>query len=263
MGDKLQQSRLRLTITGNILRLREYEKPVRSGYSARRSEDAEEITEAAADAPKDVQKALEQRGKSNIRARREVIDLVNVNFPPTTSKFATFTHAENVTDLDESHAKYKRFVQRLRRRYADFKYLTVTEFQKRGAAHYHMLSTLPYIPEKELRELWGQGFIKINAVDHVDNVGAYIAKYMTKAEADPRMIGRKSYMTSKNLEKPRVITDEWEIARILREHGIVDRHEDKRKVFTASFDSEHYGKIIDSDFNLNPNHEFRLSNKFR
>jgi hypothetical protein len=33
-------------------------------------------------------------------------------------------------------------------------------------------------------------------MDHVDNIGAYVIKYMTKEDADPRLIEKKMYQTS-------------------------------------------------------------------
>ena len=38
-----------------------------------------------------------------------------------------------------------------------------------------------------------------------DNVGAYVCKYMTKDNEDPRLVGRKSYLMSRNLDKPQEI----------------------------------------------------------
>ncbi|MGM9458151.1 rolling circle replication-associated protein, partial [Lacticaseibacillus rhamnosus] len=73
--------------------------------------------------------------------------LVLANFDAG-SKFVTFTFAENVKDIDQANREWKKFVQRLRRRYGDFKYLSVIEFQKRGAVHYHMISDLPYVKKK-------------------------------------------------------------------------------------------------------------------
>ncbi|OFV73946.1 hypothetical protein RERY_54430 [Rhodococcus erythropolis] len=84
---------------------------------------------------------------------------------------------------------------------------------------------------------------------------------MTKAEADIRMINKKCYTTSKNMIKPMVLTNPWEIAEFIREMDLkVDTGvEDKKRVFTSSYTSEHYGKIIDIEFNLEPNHEYRLN----
>ena len=51
-----------------------------------------------------------------------------------------------------------------------------------------------------MREIWGNGFIKINRIDRVSNVGAYICKYMTKDNKD--LVGQKCYFTSRGLKKP-------------------------------------------------------------
>jgi len=58
--------------------------------------------------------------------------------------------------------------------------LAVIQFQDRGAIHYHMMSDLPYIPKAKLSKIWGNGFIKINDITNVDNVGAYLIGYMNK-----------------------------------------------------------------------------------
>lgn len=61
-----------------------------------------------------------------------------------------------------------------------------------------MISNLPYIAAKELENIWSNGFIKINAIDKVDNLGAYVIKYMTKDHADERLQGLKAYNCSKD-----------------------------------------------------------------
>lgn len=75
-------------------------------------------------------------------------------------------------------------------------------FRTGGAVHYHCLLNIPYIPHKELQNLWGHGFVFINAIEHVDNIGAYILKYMTKDNNDVRLMGQKAYLSSRNLIKP-------------------------------------------------------------
>jgi hypothetical protein len=45
------------------------------------------------------------------------------------------------------------------------KYVSVVEFQKRGAVHYHaVFFNLPFIVNDELAAIWSHGFIKINAI---------------------------------------------------------------------------------------------------
>ena len=86
-------------------------------------------------------------------------------------------------------------------KYPDFEYLAVPEFQKRGAVHYHLLCDLPFVEVAELQEAWGQGFVKINKIDNVNNVGAYVSKYLGK-EMDERSFGKKKFFCSRNLKKP-------------------------------------------------------------
>jgi S-adenosylmethionine:tRNA-ribosyltransferase-isomerase (queuine synthetase) len=98
------------------------------------------------------------------------------------------------------------------------------EFQKRGAIHFHMLCNLPYVDVNELAKVWKNGFIKLNRLDNVDNVGAYITKYMTKDNVDARLIGKKCYTMSKGLNEPRGYTNEADIEQVLEEldaQGIV------------------------------------------
>ena len=87
------------------------------------------------------------------------------------------------------------------------KYIAVIEFQKRGAIHYHVMLNTPYIPQEEIQNLWRNGFVFINKIDNVDNLGDYIVKYMTKDTAHKRLQGEKAYFCSRNLEKPFEITD--------------------------------------------------------
>ncbi|GAI10009.1 unnamed protein product, partial [marine sediment metagenome] len=42
--------------------------------------------------------------------------------------------------MDITNREFKKFIQRLRYQYGDFKYMAVIEFQDRGAIHYHMIS---------------------------------------------------------------------------------------------------------------------------
>lgn len=100
--------------------------------------------------------------------------------------------------------EFNKFIKRLNYKYnIKSQYSVVIEFQKRGAIHYHVIlyNLTEKIKVNEITSLWGNGHIKINAIDKVDNVGAYICKYMTKTD-DIRLYGRKMYFSSKHLKKP-------------------------------------------------------------
>ncbi|WP_218103644.1 rolling circle replication-associated protein, partial [Rhodococcus erythropolis] len=74
-------------------------------------------------------KSLDSRARSNKRARREVINLVNANFN-NHSKFITLTYEENMQDVEEARKHFKEFIQRMRRKYGNFRYIVVIEFQE-------------------------------------------------------------------------------------------------------------------------------------
>lgn len=154
--------------------------------------------------------------------------------------FITFTFADNITDLSTANPLWKRFV----RSYSyslgyRLKYLTVVEFQKRGAVHYHSIffnvkqesqSLSPIqgkakgtITEKintsrtnalnyhrdafkeELIRHWSHGFVDVKKITKVQSVGGYIAKYLQKDVMDKRLLGEKVYFTSRGLIKPKIL----------------------------------------------------------
>jgi len=140
-----------------------------------------------------------QRMKFSInRTKTEIRRLVNSN--PQLNKFMTLTFAENITDLKTANYIFNKFILRMSYQHPDFQYLAVPEFQKRGAVHYHLLCNLPFVTIGRLQAIWGQGFIKINKIDSVNNVGAYMSKYLGK-ELDERTFGKKKYFRSQNLKE--------------------------------------------------------------
>ena len=143
-----------------------------------------------------------------------------------------------MTDLRRANGEFAKFVKRLKR-YVGFspQYVAVPEFQKRGAVHYHLLLNCPYIPADELARLWGKGFVKVNAIDNVDNLGAYVTKYMTKDNVDERLAGQKSYFMSRNLKKPEETTDGALIDEVLAAACV------ERVACSAEFESEYYGRV--------------------
>ena len=187
--------------SGNIVEVYEYEKPIIEGYKDTKK-GLKGRQAAASNRDKEV-----NRGKVLQRARRDIRRLVNCNIQEN-SKFITLTFADNITDIKQANREITNFNKRLSYKLYKvkknvLKYLCVIEFQKRGAIHYHVIYfNLPYIQNNKLREIWGNGFVKINNIDNVDNVGAYVCKYITKDNDDDRLAGQKCYFTSRGLKKP-------------------------------------------------------------
>ena len=146
-----------------------------------------------------------------------------------------------------------KFIQRLKYKFGkNIKYLAVIEFQNRGAVHYHVLSDIPYIPQEELQELWGEGFVYINAITHVDNIGAYIVKYMTKDNTDDRLQGLKAYLFSRNLKKPEEIINHNQKEFNKLEKIIKSRYdiENTDPVYEAVFDTDKLGSCEYKQYNF-------------
>lgn len=119
--------------------------------------------------------------------------LINNNFTGKGNELhITLTYKENVTDTNQLYKDFKRFMTRLKRK-AEKKttvdYISIVEPQGRGAWHCHVLMRFNeldkvFIKNSEIREMWGNGFVKIKALKGVDNIGAYLSAYLTDIEVD-------------------------------------------------------------------------------
>ena len=229
----------KITKSKGIIEVWRYEKLNVKGGGARDGNGAEQ----------------EENYRKRQRERRNRIrQLVCTNFD-SGSKFVTLTFDNerdfNIRNVQACNKYFKQFIQRLRYRYPKLKYVAVIEFQDkngRGAVHYHMICNLPFVKKHELQEIWRGGFIKINRIDKVDNVGAYVIKYMCKDTEDKRLCGENAYNHSKNLEEPETVctwkgdADRWR-----------DLHEQVEKIepsYSAKYESSKAGRIEYMQFNL-------------
>jgi len=189
--------------SGKVIEIYNYENKVQYGYL-----DENKVGRIVCD-NKENKRA--NREKVVNRAKRNIRRLANCNIQRN-SKFVTLTFKDNITDLDIANYEFKKFIQRLKyKTNIDLKYLAVIEFQERGAVHYHtMLFNLPYMTNSALTRVWKNGFVRINKIDNVDNVGAYLTGYLTKQKhiteneelQEDKLLEKKCYFTSKNLKQP-------------------------------------------------------------
>ena len=190
----------------------------------------------------------EENYQQTQKARRDNIRrLITQNFD-LNDKFVSLTFAENMTDISKANYEFKKFVVRMKRKYPNFEYVAVIEFQKRGAIHYHMVCNLPYVPNEEFAKIWKQGFIKINKISHVDNIGAYVTKYMNKNLDDDRLRGKQAYNRSRGLIEPQEFR-EWKPDEVLEMDKIVKELKGKSASYSAKYETENAGKIVYLQFN--------------
>ena len=169
------------------------------------------------------------------RTRTEIRRLINSN--PQLTKFMTLTFAKNITDLKTANYIFNQFIKRITYKYPDFKYLAIPEFQQRGAVHYHLLCEMPFIHFREITEIWGQGNIDIKTLNDVDNIGAYVCKYLSKDMFDERTFGKKKFFRSQTLLEPVEILGYWAIKFIEKICSSIT------PAFEKTFDSEWVGEV--------------------
>lgn len=237
--EKLDRSK-KVVISGPVIELYEYEFTPKTSYinTNGRAGSGSEVSE---------ERSKLYRNAVLSRARKKVRRLINANIGKwgERPKFLTLTFAEHITRVREANYEFKKFRQRLEYELGiKLKYVAVVEFQKSGRIHYHVvIFNMPYIDANRLATIWQNGFIKINAIDHVDNLGAYVTKYMTKDNDDPRLKGEKSYFASRGLHKP--------LERFIDNRQLTDikRIFDHVKTYEAEYENDQYGRIFYTQYN--------------
>lgn len=153
----------------------------------------------------------EWKGKNKSDLKRAQADLRRLIWSNVTkySKFVTLTYKDAEADMQQAQKDWKAFQQRLQREGYKAEYVRVFEWQEKREAilgekslHIHaVLFTDRYIPADFISKSWKMGFIKINSIKDVKNLGAYVCKYLTKDTL--AKYGSHSYMCSKGLLRPK------------------------------------------------------------
>jgi len=151
-------------------------------------------------------------------AMRRLRRLINTNAYGVSCSFMTLTFAENIEDLKYAQQYFFKFIKRLSyyitgKNKNVLKYVGVIEFQRRGAIHFHVIFfDFPYVDASVLGAIWNAGFIRVNLIDGIENLGSYVMKYMTKNFDDPRILTHRAYLCSKGLKRPVVHNDLFKVS---------------------------------------------------
>lgn len=138
--------------------------------------------------------------------------------------FITLTFKDNMTDIKQANQLLSKFLNNMKNRhFKDLCYISVPEFQKRGAIHYHLVTNINYdnfnlLSNEEIKIwdkrkskwqifrtclYWKVGFSSVIKLDSISVVG-YLSKYMTK-DIDNRLFGFRRFSYSQNLRKPSIL----------------------------------------------------------
>lgn len=124
-------------------------------------------------------------------------EYINTNITdPLKTLFITLTYADNMQDSEKLYNDFRKFNMRLtyyfnKNRLPHYEYIVAVEPQARGSLHAHVLlifqTKAPFLPNKTLARIWGHGFVKVNALKNVDNIGAYLSAYLGDMELHETM----------------------------------------------------------------------------
>ena len=249
----VQRVEKKLIQSGDVIEIYEYSEGYIKGYT---------LTENEIERRKGFKNNTDDtdsRERSLRRAKTNLRRLINANVGQYgrefVAKFLTLTFRENIQDIKQANYEFSKFIKRLNYRLygtkkVNLKYTTVIEFQKRGAIHYHtIIYNMPYLKADELSNIWGNGYIKINKIDDIDNVGAYVGEYLGKAEQgkdaeDDRLKGQKTYFSSKGLFKPLEITDKKIVEQV------ADALQNRKPTYTATYENEYLGIVTYKQYNI-------------
>jgi hypothetical protein len=110
------------------------------------------------------------------------------------------------------------------------RYIAVPEFGKKGTKRLHLHLLVWNLPEeiiyyeranRTIANMWGGGFVDLFKTDGSFKLAGYLAKYLSKALSDNRLLGQKSYVTSRNVSRPTYsnselmlsyLSDSWELS---------------------------------------------------
>jgi hypothetical protein len=195
----------------------------------------------------------EMRSGALRRTRMTIMRLVNSN--PDFITFLTLTFDENkfenkkdITEFEKCNYLFMTFMQRLKYNFPGIKYLAVPEFQgdyyfrtniKKefgGAIHYHLLLNQK-IEVKRIEKIWRHGFVKINKIKSINNVGLYVSKYLSKESFNRKYFGKKKFFYSRNLNRPQEFKGQE------GETVMADYTPPPEKVYEKEFNNKYRGEV--------------------
>lgn len=120
-------------------------------------------------------------------------ELINTNFDGAARElFVTLTYRGELQtkDTKKVYKDFDKFMKRMKYKYRDVStidYINVLEPHATGNFHMHVLMRFNdlksiYISNSDLAQIWGNGFVTIQSLKGIDNIGAYLSAYLADIE---------------------------------------------------------------------------------
>mgnify|MGYP001607877015 CR=1 FL=1 len=184
------QKMVKFTDMGNVKEIMYIEKVNLSGFPVKKINKNEYVWLETGEIGEYAHSKNRSENRDSLRQTfKKIRGIINTNFNGSGNELIfTITYKLNMTDTKRLYNDFRKFIKRLRYRYPNIDYISVVEPQERGAWHCHVLLKFNdlkkiYIPNKDIEELWGNGFVKVKAIkNNVDNMGAYLSAYLGDIE---------------------------------------------------------------------------------
>jgi hypothetical protein len=170
---------------------------------------------------------IERRFDNIKRLRKGFIRLVRSNTGRGDPNALITLTMSAIVDITTASRHFNQFTTKLRKAYGtNFRYIGVPEFQTRGAVHFHVLywglpsnrieHEGPYWEGEDdigkmdkiqrgtrfIQNLWAYGYVDCVSTDGSEKLAGYLAKYMSKAMLDDRLLRKRAYYCSRNIYRP-------------------------------------------------------------
>lgn len=235
----------------------------KSPFAFADKEDKPEIKEGLEWLYETEEDRTESRREQTLRDAKNTMKRLAIrNFKANETLFMTLTYREeehlDYNDIDLADKHFRKFIDTLREESEQpIQYIAVREFTKKGRIHFHLLTDFKidgdlHDPEeidlkrweRDVAKVWGHGFVDIKITNHIDNVGAYLTKYMSKEISHEIYFrNKKYYLCSQGLKRPEILTGESALA-------LYNAMNKKNEVYTNSYESDYLGQITYKEFNL-------------
>jgi hypothetical protein len=260
-----------LIISGNILEVYRYAFP----YIKENHKEKGGRHEGKIDDKRLEEYAIQSIGQTRNNMRR----LINANFKEgdifTTLTFENFVGIDDIKYASNEYNKFtKRFTRFAKNNDIELKIITAIELTKKKCIHYHFIANVPIeifegksrFEKEELfqKKIWQHGFVEIKKIKSniksIDNVGAYLIKYLMKGERLGKNIHQCFH--SRNLIKPIKVSTNDNID-VLKQYDIGEYPIDVKEIITELFNhvprytneylGEYQGKIEYWEWNTKEN----------
>jgi len=200
----------------------------------------------------------ERSPESLTRCRNSFRRLVRANLSSKTPPALITLTMRDIVEIDVAYKAYSKFAWKFRRRYGydSIGMIAVPEFQKRGAVHFHILVfNLKYESYKnerrtrQIASLWEHGFVDVKRTDGNEKLSSYLAKYMSKAMQDYRLVRRRAYSASGRVVRTVSLNTPFQVkeATLLWDLGGVDNPPTENR----EYDTLWLGRCVYQKFVLN------------